>query len=102
MEEQNLLFDWDPIKAHSNLRKHKVAFEEAKSVFGDLLASIIDDPDHSMPEEERFVILGQSDKNRILVIIFTDRNLDANTIVVKIISVRLADRLERKNYEEGT
>lgn len=60
-------FEWDPIKAISNLNKHKVSFEEAKSAFYDDLARLIDDLDHSA-DEERFILLGkQRAKNQKLM-----------------------------------
>ena len=63
-----LRFEWDPEKAKSNLKKHGVSFAEAATVFGDALAGIRDDPDHS-ETEERYIIIGMSQKFRILVII---------------------------------
>lgn len=62
-----LRFDWDAQKAAANLRKHGVDFEEARSVFYDELARLIDDPDHS-ESEDRFVLLGVSTRLRILVV----------------------------------
>ncbi len=65
-------FEWDPAKATSNLKKHDVSFEEAESVFGDPLSAIFVDYDHSF-EEKREIIIGYSDRQRILVISFTVR-----------------------------
>ncbi len=87
-------FEWDPEKAKSNFKKHGVSFVEAATVFGDPLAGIRDDPDHS-ETEDRYIIIGMSQKFRVLVVIFTERN-DA----VRIISSRLATKNERKQYEE--
>ena len=88
-------FEWDPDKAQRNLKKHDVSFREAMTVFRDPLARIIADPLHST-EEERFVIVGASDKNRLLVVVFTERGDN-----VRIISARRTTRMERKNYEEN-
>jgi uncharacterized DUF497 family protein len=56
-----LFFEWDPVKAAANLRKHKVSFEDAQTVFSDERARLIDDPDHS-EDEERFLLLGLSSR----------------------------------------
>jgi uncharacterized DUF497 family protein len=64
-------FDWDKNKAASNLAKHKVSFEEAATVFGDPLSDTFDDPDHSVGER-RFLIIGHSEKDRLLFVSHTD------------------------------
>ena len=91
-----LIFEWDADKAQSNERKHGVTFEEASTVFADPLASTIHDPDHS-EDEDRYLSLGLSSKNRVLVVSFTDRDEK-----IRIISARVASRRERKQYEEAT
>jgi uncharacterized DUF497 family protein len=91
----SLEFEWDVDKAASNLKKHRVTFEEAASVFGDPLAAIFDDELHSK-EEQREIIIGHSDKNRILLVSFTER-----AGAVRIISARRATIRERKDYEEN-
>ena len=68
-----LIFEWDEKKADQNIKKHGVSFEEAATVFGDPFSITIYDPLHSK-EEDRFVILGMSNKNRILVVVHTERN----------------------------
>ena len=88
-------FSWDPNKATSNLRDHRVTFEEASSVFGDALAITFDDPDHSAGES-RFLTFGLSEQGRLLVVSHTERRG-----IVRIISARRATRAERKIYEEG-
>ncbi|HUL57124.1 MAG TPA: BrnT family toxin [Usitatibacter sp.] len=88
-------FAWDPKKAASNLRDHKVTFEEASSVFGDSLAITFDDPDHS-EGESRFLTFGLSEQGRLLVVSHMERRG-----VVRIISARRATRAERRIYEEG-
>jgi uncharacterized protein len=87
-------FDWDPKKALANLRKHKVSFEDAQSVFSDERALLIDDPDHS-EDEERFVLLGLSQSLRLLVVVHCYR---AEGRVIRIISARKADSDEQSLY----
>lgn len=89
-------FEWDRLKAATNLKKHGVSFEEAKTVFDNLLAVIFDDEAHSVGEK-REIIIGHSRNNRLLLISFTER---PNTI--RIISARLATPRERKDYEQNT
>jgi uncharacterized DUF497 family protein len=88
-------FEWDPPKAAANRRKHHVSFEEAATVFGDPLAITFADPDHSLMEK-RFLIFGQSQFDRLLVVCHTARRNR-----VRIISARLMTRKEKKLYEEG-
>jgi hypothetical protein len=87
-------FDWDPEKAESNLRKHGVSFEEASTVFGDPLALLMTDPDHSA-KEERYILLGMSLRQRLMVMTFAER-----PPMTRIISARMATRTERRKYEE--
>ena len=89
-------FEWDPRKEALNLRKHGVSFDEASTVFGDSLAGTIPDPQHS-ERELRFVTLGRSSENRLLVVAHADRG--ENT---RIISARPATAHERRRYESGT
>ena len=86
-------FEWDPKKATSNLKDHGVSFEEATSVFGDIVALNMLDPDHS-EGEQRFVVLGMSDKSRLVVVSYSERPPRT-----RIISARLATSHERRNYE---
>ena len=88
-------FEADISKAAENLRKHKVSFEEAASVFGDSLAYTFADPDHSIAEH-RWLVLGMSKASRVLAVVYTNRN-DR----YRIISARGATRHERQIYEEG-
>ena len=90
-----LAFEWDPRKAEINLAKHGISFPEAVTAFGDPLAQIIDDPDHSMGER-RCVLLGQSARGRFLVVLFTERRE-----AIRLISARRATPRERRRYEEG-
>ena len=88
-------FEWDPKKAATNQRKHRVSFQEAATVFGDFLSVTFDDPDHS-DDEERYVTIGISSQDRVLVVSHTDRN-----DTIRIINARRATRFESKYYEEG-
>ena len=87
-------FEWGEAKAAANLRKHKATFEEASTVFSDDLSLTGRDPDHSVGEQ-RFITFGLSAANRILAVSHAERG-----DVVRIISARLATRMERKMYEE--
>ena len=90
-----LIFEWDKKKADQNIRKHGISLEEAATVFGDPFSITIYDPLHSQ-DENRFIILGTSNKNRVLVVIHTDRQ-DR----IRIISARKATKKERKQYESN-
>ena len=89
-------FDWDERKSKSNQKKHRISFEEAKTVFYDPHSRLIDDPDHS-DSEARFVMLGLSEKLRTLVVCHCYRQNDS---VIRIISARRATREETEIYEE--
>ncbi len=91
-----LKFEWDPRKAARNLAKHGVSFDEASTVFADSLSLTIPDPDHS-DEEERWVIIGESHRRKLLVVVHTEEEE-----TVRIISAREAHRDEREKYEKGT
>ena len=91
----NSEFEWDSIKAESNLQKHGVSFVEAATVFFDPLSKTVPDPMHSS-SENRFVITGLSYQGRHLVVVHSDRG-DR----IRIISARPATPAERKNYESG-
>ena len=90
-----LTFTWDKKKAAANLRKHGVAFEEAATAFGDTLSLTTFDPDHSI-DQDRFILLGSSNRGRLLVVAHTEQS-----DTIRIISARLATRGERNNYEES-
>ena len=87
-------FEWDRKKAESNVRKHGVTFDEASTVFGDPLALLMPDPDHSFAGE-RYVLPGRSKQQRLLVVAFAERPPDT-----RLISARPATRQERRLYEE--
>ena len=86
-------FEWDSKKAASNLKDHGVSFDEAATVFGDILAMNMSDPDHS-EGEERFLVLGMSQVSRLPVVSYAERPPRT-----RIISARLATRRERRKYE---
>jgi uncharacterized protein len=91
-----VIYEWDSKKAKANLRKHKVSFEEAATVFLDPLAITFSDPDHS-EEEEREITIGLTAKSRVIFVAHCPRG-DR----IRIIGARRASRKERKQYEEGT
>lgn len=88
------VFEWDENKAKSNLRKHKIDFTEAVSVFSDVLSITIPDPDHSFTEN-RFIDIGISEGNRLLVVVYTQ--IEER---IRIISARKATAAEHGKYEE--
>lgn len=86
-------FEWDTGKAQSNAEKHGIGFAEAMTVFGDPLEVTIPDPDHS-ESEDRFLSLGRSERSRLLVVAYTEREGR-----IRLISAREAEPRERKTYE---
>ena len=89
-----LRFEWDPAKSSANRRKHGITFEEARTVFFDERARLIDDPDHS-EDEDRFVLLGISASLRVLVVCHCYRS---GGNVIRIISARKATKSEARFY----
>lgn len=87
------VFEWDAAKAAASVEKHGVTFDEASTVFGDPLAMLMPDPDHSVGEE-RYVLLGMSTQQRLLVVAFAERPPRT-----RLISDRRAIRHERRRYE---
>jgi uncharacterized DUF497 family protein len=88
-------FEWDPDKARRNLAKHGVTFDEASTAFDDPLSLTIDDPDHSVGEG-RLLLLGETAAGKLVVVSHL-----ADDETVRIISARLAERHERREYEEA-
>jgi uncharacterized DUF497 family protein len=88
-------FEWNKNKAVKNLSKHGVSFEEAKTVFYDPLYVDFYDPEHS-ESEERYLIVGESDRGRLLIVSYTERG-----DVIRLISAREVTQNEREAYEEG-
>jgi uncharacterized protein len=89
------IFEWDQKKAQLNLLKHGVGFDEASTVFGDTLALLMPDPDHSIGEM-RYILLGMSNQLRLMVVAFTER-----IPRTRLISARLATKKERGQYEKN-
>lgn len=92
------IFEWDEEKAKTNLNKHKVSFEESETVFDDQFLITFSDENHSI-DEERFISIGHSNINRILLVVHTENSEKAEEIIVRIISCRKATALEREIYE---
>lgn len=90
-----LLFEWDSTKATKNVKIHGVSFDEASTAFRDTLSLTIYDSLHSN-EEERQILIGNSYKNRLLVVVHTERGDK-----IRIISARKATKNEKKQYEEN-
>jgi len=91
---EKIKFEWDSVKEKTNIKKHGVSFEEARSVFYDENAILFFDPDHSQ-DEERFILLGISFKLRVLVVCHCFRKSET---IVRIISARKADKKEEQEY----
>jgi uncharacterized DUF497 family protein len=89
-------FTWDRAKARANLRKHRVSFEEATTVFGDPLARIFDDPDHSLTEKKREIIIGHSTRERLLLVSYVEHGE-----FTRIISARRSSSHELRDYENN-
>ena len=90
-------FEWDASKATANLRKHRVSFEEAKSVFYDEFAIQFFDDEHSS-DEDRFLLLGLSSGTRLLIVCHCERD---DGEVIRIISARKATQRESAFYQGG-
>jgi uncharacterized protein len=90
-----LKFEWDEVKARENLSKHRVSFEEGKTIFNGPFLLTYQDIDNS-GSEDRYINIGSSAKGRILVLIHTERRGK-----IRIISCRKATTRERKSYEKG-
>lgn len=91
----SLTFEWDKEKAENNLIKHGISFEESKSVFYDNYSKMFHDTIHSQ-SEDRFVLIGYSQNNRLLFVSYTERN-----DTIRIISARKASKNERLYYEKN-
>ena len=90
----NLTFEWDEEKANSNLKKHKISFEEGKTILDDPFLLTFPDLEHS-EFEERYINIGTSVRGRILILIHTERGEN-----IRIINCRKATSTERKAYEK--
>ena len=94
-----VVFDWDRRKARTNLAKHRVSFDEAKTVFLDRLALTECDEKHSS-DENRLITLGASSVGRLLTVIHAEVYEAPDTVVVRLISSRKATSSERRRYEQ--
>ena len=92
-------FEWDAAKARTNAAKHGVTFRLAATVFRDVLAITIYDEAHS-EHEERWVTLGRAENGQYLVVIHTVQHTSPSDMLVRIISARVADRDEVRDYED--
>jgi len=90
-----LKFEWDRSKAVLNIKKHGVSFEDAATAFGDPLSVTIHDPKHS-DDEDRFLLLGETQDKKLVVVAHTDRKDK-----IRLINARPATRQERKDYEKS-
>ncbi len=90
-----MAYEWHPLKAAANLKKHGISFEEAVTALEDPLAVVTPDFAHSI-EEQRFICFGLSDQNRLLAVAFTEQDA-----IIRIITAREVTPKERKQYEEG-
>lgn len=93
-----ITFQWNLTKANTNLKKHGISFEEAKSVFYDEFATQFYDENHSDLEEDRFLLLGISSYLNVLLVCYSEHDSDE---VIRIISARKATKNERKHYLKG-
>jgi uncharacterized protein len=93
------IFEWDENKARANLEKHKISFDEAHTIFLDPFLITFADELHS-DNEERFISIGLSENNRVLLAVHLEREEQDEVIVIRIISCRKATTAERKRYEE--
>ena len=94
------IFEWDERKARTNLEKHKVGFDEAQTIFADPLLITFPDEFHSK-SEERFISIGMSTRERVLLVVHTEREEIGERIIIRIISCRTATTSERIIYEKG-
>jgi uncharacterized DUF497 family protein len=90
-----ILFEWDPVKAAMNKKIHDITFDEASTAFKDTLSLTVYDPLHS-EDENRFVLIGSSHRDRLLVVVLTERGER-----IRIISARKAKKKERQQYEKN-
>ena len=94
-----MIFEWDEKKDNANLRKHKIGFAEARTIFEDEFSITFPDEFHSN-EEERFITIGFSNHHRILLVVHTELAKNDGETVIRIISCRRATAAEREIYEK--
>ena len=90
-----LKFEWDRRKAILNIKKHGVSFEDAATAFGDPLSVTVHDPKHS-DDEDRFLLLGETQDKKLVVVAHTDRK-----DTIRLINARPATRQERGDHEKS-
>ena len=95
----NYIFEWDTHKALSNLKKHKISFEQASEIFLDRFALSIYDEEHSQ-DEDRWVTLGHIKSEKLLVVVHTFVEIYNDQTLIRIISARRASKQERNIYQE--
>ena len=93
-------FEWDPQKARSNVRKHKINFERAATIFRDPNLLSIPDKEHSK-SEERWITIGIDENGVVLVISHIFRKSSVRVATIRLISARKATKPEVKQHEEG-
>ncbi len=93
-------FDWDPTKAKINLRKHRVSFEQASTIFLDPRMITVFDTEHS-EHEDRWATMGIDRNGILLIVVHTFQQLDADCCRIRIVYARKATRKESKQYREG-
>jgi len=98
--DMKIVFEWDENKARANLEKHKINFDEARTIFVDPLLVTLVDELHS-EKEERFISIGLSENNRVLLAVHTEREEKHETVIIRIISCRKTTPAERKTYEKS-
>jgi len=91
-----LYFEWDEKKSINNIKKHEISFEEATTVFGDPLSKTIIDPLHTSDEEVKYITIGMSYRQKLLVVVHCDREGK-----IRIISARKVTRREKIEYEKN-
>lgn len=96
----DLVFRWDAETARTNLRKHGISFEEARTIFSDPRALTFPDEKHSR-EEDRYITIGTSARGKISLVVHSDRWQPEDSLVIRIISCRRAPSSERRVYVEG-
>jgi uncharacterized DUF497 family protein len=100
MQQNEYQFEWDWQKAASNLRKHKISFEQAATIFKDTLAMTVYDEAHSLTEE-RWFTLGTDNVGKLLAVSHTYQEITVTISRVRIISARLATKQEQNYYENS-
>ncbi|MBV8511297.1 MAG: BrnT family toxin [Xanthobacteraceae bacterium] len=99
-QEIDFRFEWDPIKAHSNVQKHGIPFDQAATVFVDAYAISVYDDAHSQ-HEDRWFTLGVDSGGRLVAVSHTNESINPKAVRIRVISARKATTRERRMYEDG-